>query len=131
VTSFINNFISNYAHWISFGSVNSKAAVFYQVPYFSVLTSYFILLTLKPGHKANLLNKICIGKHWDTSSKSLYLPRECSLLYKSVGKYHCTINLLKNWFRYGCCYKNKNFLYNPVWPAFWEIDGTWSFPSLL
>jgi len=27
--------------------------------------------------------------------------------------------------------KNKNFLYNPVRPAFWEVDGTWSFPLLL
>ncbi len=26
---------------------------------------------------------------------------------------------------------NKNFLYNPVRPAFWEVDSTWSFPLLL
>jgi len=31
------------------------------------------------------------------------LFRECSLLYKSKGKYHGTVNLLKNQFRYGCC----------------------------
>ncbi len=33
--------------------------------------------------------------------------RERSLLYKSKGKYHCTVNLLKNQFRYGCCWHKQ------------------------
>jgi len=50
--------------------------------------------------------------------------RECSLLYKNKGKDHCTINLLKNGLDLAVVDRNKNFLYNLVRSAFWEVDGT-------
>ena len=51
--------------------------------------------------------------------------RKRSLLYICKGKYHCTVNLLKNRdLDMAVVDINKNFLYNPVEPAFWEVDGT-------
>jgi len=59
-----------------------------------------------------------------------YITRERSLLYKSKGKYHCTVNLLKNRLDMAVVDININVLYNPVRPVFWAVDGT-SFPLLL
>jgi len=64
--------------------------------------------------------KIC-----GTLTERIY--REYPLRYKSKGKYHCTINLLKTGLDMAVVDINKNFLYNPVRPAFWEVYGMWYF----
>jgi len=57
--------------------------------------------------------------------------RERSLLYKSKGKDHVLSTSWKPGLDMAVVNINKSFLCNKVRPAFWEVDGTWSFPLLL